>query len=239
MSKFYSINSGLLIVGTVSGSQKDTRLFVESLTQRYSVSPRNCKYNIAKAGEGAWHFELQDSPETGSVLNQILEDLSSNPGTDIFFTAKDAQYQISKKPDGALKTSIRKKGDQVEPDGEGLVPTKGTQKGFRPVVSTSAILVWASAAAFVLSAGLAAVSASSSVAADYHKIGYISSASESPTGTANRSGFTKFRFEKASNLPSVGGALEVRRFVERNPESAIGKLEFDGDKWAVTPFIEQ
>lgn len=238
IKRFYQIDTSHLIIGSTSGTSKDAKLFVESQIERYCDIPKKSKYRIIKDGKDHWHFEIQENPVSGSVLDMVIQDIDENPETEIFiFGSDEEQYHIYKRPDGSLRTFIRKESERVMPVDEKVELLEGDQKALKDYFSLLYAWAWGTGVFFAISLSVALVAGFVSAGLKTSENGYREAISKAPISflIENKLFTKRYESEPLKNLPGVGGVQAMTNYLDSGASRAIGKLVFNHGNWRVEP----
>ena len=234
MKSFYQINSDNLLIGSVSGSIDDAKLYVEDQIQKHFNIPKKCKFNIQKGEGGFYHFEIHQGELVGSILNTLFSIFDENPDADIYiFSPTEDQYQVYRRPDGSLRTFMRPENDPVKPDTDAEIEfIDGKASGLKPFFSNLEFGVWVSGFVFALALVVMTFSVSVKTTMEISDSGYKNAINNSVLSVVIPENNAKnFNSENIRNIPSIGGSIELQRFTRRS-DDIVGKLQFKDGYWS-------
>lgn len=232
-SHFYNIDCDGFLIGTVDGNKKDAKEFVEAQVNKYFDVPNECYYRIIKSKESGFHYEIQESSKTGSVLDKVLKAIENDEDSDVFIYGKNGiQYQVYQRKDGSLRTFIRGHDDLISPEVGGIEDLNGSMAKFTPYFSKITGGVVASGMFFFITL-TGSLIASSFLGAQYMaQKGHVNALQTTPINLFLKSSSVfDLYVENYNNLPVNGGLNAIKRF-NRSEGKTIGKLEYNG-RWNV------
>lgn len=239
--KFYQIDAHSLMIGTTNGTKKDAEMFVESQIERYFDIPKKCSYRLVKVEKEVFHFEIQDSSITGSVIDELLVDLEEEPSAKLLIsTPEDIQYQVHRRSDGTLRTFMHADGEQIKPSSEDEIKVlDGKTSKLDPFFSPLTVAMWVSAGVFALSIGAASIAASISVSASATESDYKDAIASNPVAFATQHKLIdQYAVTNSARLPAIGGIAALDRHLSKST-TPVGKLEFRRGSWIAVPHQQE
>lgn len=237
-SPIYHVDCNKVLFGTVPGKKKDTQAFVEAQIQQYFDIPKNCHYRIEKAPGIGFHFEIQEDPNSGSVLKEILKSFKEGTHHEfLLFDNAGNQYQIYQRSDETLRTFFLS-GDEttVSPDDKRIKTLSGKSGALRPYFSKTSLGVAISLVVFLISLVPAGIAASVAYTQGLVDQGYQQAVLHSPFGDILDPTFSPI----SQNLPltdaqrlTEGWQTLTEHFQTHPDQETIGKLEYQDNQWTV------
>lgn len=234
----YHVDCSKVIFGTLPGKKKDAKVYIESQIERHFDVPKNCYYHIYKISSSSFHYEIQEDPNSGSVLNALLEDLQEHSHKELMLLdTQGNQYRLYQRADGSLRTFFLSPDEtNISPDDKRIKTLSGKSSKLIPYFSKGSLSLSISAFVFLIS--LAPVAILSSL--DYTKRlvdeGYHHAVSTAPFGDILDPSFSpKTTNQPYTNVTTLSDGWQTLSdyFKEHPKVKIIEKLEFKDQQWTV------
>lgn len=234
--RLVSLATDNLIIGSAPGTLKDAKSVVASFIDRYCDIPASVYYRLIKNEVGGYHFEIQENPGSGSVIDELVNHFEGRDASDVVVRdANGSQYRIFQREDGTLRTFFLSEEDHVSQSlSERFEELQGSRYRLKAYRSTHALGVALSAGVFGVCACALIIALATWQLNERVNQGYSAAVDHSPlkllihTTPSDR----QLESDDFAMLPLWEGMIMMNQFVEHR-QGVIGKLEFKEGYWEV------